>query len=719
MNFLGLSTRVAVGILGGGLVAGVAVAALTTPAPPRAGETATTTSATPAATTKTEATSPTAAEAKPAVAAPAAEPLATAKSKAELERDATLGALGVRLAAAHTKIHTAGDAASIDEAIAGAIKAAYPKNAGKRKLLTEAYAASGAGHFVRGGHLTGIGAAIVGRVHELEAHALDPKPYDVAGLDAVVGPLGGAEAEDAAADPFEEAVKELLRDPGPFDAARAQRRLEALETLPTTAEGTAAIDRVAERGVGATLRAADAAADVRVAQAVLQLALDFQLVRKAGPFDMRKAEEVFTDGKARKRLAEVVQGVFEAADGAAALKVIDPEHPQYPALLAAYARYREIEASGGCKELPKGWRISEGMKGKEVQRLQERLACEGYYKGEIDGVYEGASVEAMKVYQRHHELEDEGNAYGDTMKSLNIPISYRVKQLGLALQRLRESKVFKFGDVWLRVNIPAFELQLWDHGKIVQRNRVIVGTNRLDDDKAALTQGHLNRTKLFTTTLYEVIVNPTWILPSRVENGELKGKLAEDPEYLEKKNIKKVKLGNGNEVYVQGVGDDNVLGKVKFLLKGTNAIYLHDTDKRTLFRKQRRDFSHGCIRVDQAVEFARMILLRDGWDEKEVDRALGMKSTQRGMELHKPFDLVTEYVTVDVSDEGLPMFLTDVYGYDDDFYDEKLPPSVTARWGSPRLRPRWVPEVSKETVDKWRAAGTPAPRDYDPAKHGK
>lgn len=708
MNFLGLSARLAVGILAGGLVVGVAVAALTTGQPaPRADVAAAPQASGPqraAAMTPKEVASK--ARAKAQIAA------------AEVEKQATLGAITSRLLALHTQIHGASDAAAIDEALAAAIKAAYPKSVNKRKLLTEVYAAAGAGQFVRGGHLTPVGAALVGRVHELEAHALDPGPYDVAGLDAVTGALGGGEDAEAAGDPLEETVTAALRDAS-FDAARITRRLEALAALPAAEEAVALVDRVAARGVGATLRPDDIAADVRVAQAALQLALDFQLVRKAGPFDMRKAEEAFTDSKARKRLLEVMSGVFEAPDGAAALKILDPEHPEYAPLLTAYARYREIEAAGGCKELPKGWRINAGMKGKEVERLQERLACEGYYTGPIDGVYEGASVEAMKTYQRHHELPDEGNALSDTMKSLNIPMSYRVKQLALALQRLRESRVFKFGAVWLRVNIPAFELQLWDHGKVLERHRVIVGTNRLDDDKVALTQGHLNRTKLFTTTLYQIIVNPTWILPSRVENGELQGKLAEDPEYLDKKNIKKVKLGNGTEVYVQGIGDDNVLGKVKFLLKGTNAIYLHDTDKRNLFRQQRRDFSHGCIRVDQAVEFARTLLLRDGWDAAEVERALGLKSTQRGLDMHTPFDLVTEYVTVDVSDEGLPMFLTDIYGYDDAYYDGKLPPVVSTRWGSPRLRPRWVPEVSKQTVDAWRAAGTPAPRDYDPAKHGK
>jgi len=207
-------------------------------------------------------------------------------------------------------------------------------------------------------------------------------------------------------------------------------------------------------------------------------------------------------------------------------------------------------------------------------------------------------------------------------------------------------------------------------------------------------------------------VNPTWILPKRVEVGELKSSLEKDPGYLDKQNIKKVKLSSGTEVFIQGAGDGNVLGKVKFLLEASNAIYLHDTDKRYLFKNQRRDFSHGCIRVDGAIDFARWLLGRAGFSEEEVDRAFRQEVTQRGFELKRPIPLVTEYMTVDLIDEARPVFYGDIYGYDAAFFERRLPAKETERWGSPRLRPRWVPLVDEAVVKEWRAAGKPAPRDY-------
>jgi hypothetical protein len=88
------------------------------------------------------------------------------------------------------------------------------------------------------------------------------------------------------------------------------------------------------------------------------------------------------------------------------------------------------------------------------------------------------------------------------------------------------------------------------------------------------------------------------------------------------------------------------------------------------------------------------------------------------MKLKQPVPLITEYITVDISAEGLPVFLSDIYGYDKAYADGDLPPREYILWGQPRLRPRWVPRVPKEIVKRWRAEGKPAPRNYDPAKHG-
>ena len=143
-------------------------------------------------------------------------------------------------------------------------------------------------------------------------------------------------------------------------------------------------------------------------------------------------------------------------------------------------------------------------------------------------------------------------------------------------------------------------------------------------------------------------------------------------------------------------------------------LYRQYTDKKDLFKEERRDLSHGCIRVHKATQFAQFLLEKDGWDKKEVSRSIKAKTTQRGMKMKKEVDLITEYITVDVAEDGKPVFLTDIYKYDRDFYEKNLPPKVTDRWGSSVLRPRWVPKVPEHIVEDWRSRGQPAPHNYTP-----
>lgn len=468
---------------------------------------------------------------------------------------------------------------------------------------------------------------------------------------------------------------------------------------------------------GATDEASRAKLEAALGKAVVLLVLDYRFVRRSGPFRLRTARTLSERPPALKRIARVAVKMVTAETPEQVLAAIDPPHINYAAMVGAYKRYRDL-VDAECPRLLRSWKIRPGQRGQPVRLLQQRLQCEGFYDGPVNGIHDEATVRATKVYQRTHDLDDDGFAYGTTLRSMNVPLERRWKQIGLAMQRMRESDVWKMGDYYLVVNIPAFEVRAIENGEILARHKVIVGTNRLDDDKNALIQGHLNRTRLFTTRLNSVTINPDWILPARIARGELQGQIDKDPEYLAKHNIRQQTLPSGQTVYVQGFGEGNVLGKVKFLLEKSNAIYLHDTDKPGLFRHRRRDFSHGCMRVHEAVDFGRFVVTKDGYEAEEYDRALRLQRTQRGMKLTHPIDFMTEYVTVDIDAAGRPVFLTDVYKYDQAYFDGELPPLATVRWGDVRLRPRWVPLVPKREVDEWRRAGKSAPRNYNARSGG-
>lgn len=609
------------------------------------------------------------------------------------------------LEAAHRQTHASPEASASDKAVAAAVDEVFAKDKVGRRFAHEFYAAFGPSRFVKGGALTPLGKKTLALIGELERHALDPARYDRDGLAALNALGDGGDEGDSE---VRSIIRGLLLAPT-FDRAEVTERVAAMRELP---DPTLVIALASTGGAvaGSASSPADARLDAKVFQGFLELVLDFRFIKRAGPHTLRSREAVFD--RERKKLKDFIAELVSQPRGEGIERLIPP-HPQYDEMLGFYASYKGY-AAAGCEKLPANWRFRNGSKGEEVKKLQARLKCQGFYDGELDGRYEGATVEAVKSFQRHHDLPDEGTVLEETMKALNVSMDYRVKQIALVLQRMREARFDRMGEFFIRVNIPSFLLKVFENGEMIREHKVIVGTNRLDDDKVNHVQGHINRTKLLGTRLYEVIVNPTWILPKRVEEGELASSLDKDPDHLTKSNIKKVKLGSGTEVFVQGAGDGNVLGKVKFLLEESNAIYLHDTDKRHLFKKQRRDFSHGCMRVHEAIAFGKWLLAHDGWPESEVERAFAARSLQRGFKLKKPVHTVVEYMTVDVSSEGKPVFFADIYGYDSAFFNDKLPPFERTRWGSDRLRPRWVPLMDAAIVNEWKAKGKPAPRNLGP-----
>lgn len=588
------------------------------------------------------------------------------------------------------------------------------------ELRTEAHRTAGQGTFATEQGLTRLGQAVVERVNALPDHGIDTKEYGLPALNRQVEDFtsqvaGGAVKPPPAAGPAGRVLVDLLAAPR-FDRVAAGKLLEATAGEPTADHVEDIAERLADAGVSKSMSRAIDRLEASIGKALTLLVLDFRFIRRVGPFELRSAKKVARKKRSRAELlADLADLMRTSVDPGAALDRLAPRHPTYQPLMEVYAQYRGLAEAGGCAtDLDVGWKIRPGASGASVERVQKRLACEGYYDGPIDGTYGDALLAAVGDYQRHHELEDEGFVFEKTLRSMNVPMARRAEQIALALQRARESKAVELGDYYIRVNVPAFELQIVEENVVTGRQTTIVGTNRLDDDKVKLTQGHINRTKLFVTELYEVIANPDWILPRRVEKGELKAKLATDPDYLAKNNIIAQTLDNGTTVYIQRSGEGNVLGKVKFLLRESSAIFLHDTNDRSLFRHLRRDLSHGCIRVHKALSFAQWILEKDGWDAREVERSLGADTVQRGMKLKSPVPLVTEYATVDIAADGKPVFLTDIYGYDKAVEKGTLPPQVTARWGSAVLRPNWVPRVPEEVVNGWRAAGRHAPHNYEP-----
>ena len=209
--------------------------------------------------------------------------------------------------------------------------------------------------------------------------------------------------------------------------------------------------------------------------------------------------------------------------------------------------------------------------------------------------------------------------------------------------------------------------------KELRRYKVIVGNNRKEVDTERKIKGYLNRTKLWSSQIDDIIFNPSWIVPDRIATGEIASELKKDPQYLSKAGLQRHTRKDGSKTYVQKAGKQNALGRVKFILEGNDGIFLHDTDKRWLFKETIRAFSHGCMRVQKPLELAEWLSVRDqGTPHREIRKALASAS-EKGIGLKTPVPVHIEYNTVEADEKGNVLFLIDVYYYDRAVMKGELP----------------------------------------------
>ncbi|MFT7620870.1 MAG: murein L,D-transpeptidase YcbB/YkuD [Myxococcota bacterium] len=382
---------------------------------------------------------------------------------------------------------------------------------------------------------------------------------------------------------------------------------------------------------------------------------------------------------------------------AAAMVSYWPRHPFYAKARTAHKRYSGYDKDGSVPGWAVRGTVKRGSKGSKVIKLRQRLAAEGYYEGDMESSkFDPKLGEAVKRYQASHQLNVDGivrNSHGLaglTRTSLAVPMSQRARQLALSLQRWRESPSHKEGeDFYFRVNVPQFEVEVWDGDKQVRKHRIIVGNNKMEVDPDHGRKGHLNRTALISDDITTVVINPVWNIPARIKISEIMVEAAKDPEYLNKHGYRVRTVGDRQHIY-QEAGPGNALGRVKLLFPNKHSIYMHDTPKKRLFKRTVRAFSHGCMRLHDPMDMATFLLERqDLMTGTEVQRVLATKK-ERGIRLKPSVPIHIEYNTIAFEpDSDNPIFLNDVYRYDRAYYDGKLPLQPFER----------IPIVKTETPD--------------------
>jgi murein L,D-transpeptidase YcbB/YkuD len=355
-----------------------------------------------------------------------------------------------------------------------------------------------------------------------------------------------------------------------------------------------------------------------------------------------------------------------------------PQFQQYARLRTALSAYRALAADADVRApaLP-GTSVGPRAALPDVaslRRLLRATADLGDPGTSVPepGVYDGATAEAVARFQARHGLAPDGVIGAATRTALTTPFSARVRQIEMALERLRWVSDLDDGRRLIAVNIPMFRLWAWDRVPSDEAPAL---------DMAVVVGRALNhRTPVFVESLERVIVRPYWVVPHSIVVAEILPALARDPRYLDAHAFEIVERENGRPIISspenlarlragqvilrQRPGPSNALGLIKFLFPNADNVYMHATPQPELFARSRRDFSHGCIRVENPVGLATWVLQSvNGWTREAIEQAMAGSST-RTIELDRPITVVLFYTTAAVVTDGNVHFADDVYGQD-------------------------------------------------------
>lgn len=385
--------------------------------------------------------------------------------------------------------------------------------------------------------------------------------------------------------------------------------------------------------------------------------------------DPAKLSDISADEVALILAGEYLTEAANLANLEAALHDIAPPFQDYQRLLTGAAQYRELVRRGGWQpvDLPIGLKV--GSAGPRVVELKRRLAAEDYYSGDLQNEAFGDDLRrALLDYQDAHQLLLKGEITEETLDSLNVMAERRLAQILVTMQHWRDTRIGEdFSDQYIVVSVPDFHAELWDKGERISRFKTVVGRPRRfrDDSGEMQTEG---RTPLFSDELQYVVFNPYWNVPQSIWRTEYAQKIAEDPNWLIDKGFEIIQTSEGGQMLRQIPGPGNALGLVKFLFPNEHDVYLHDTNRRDLFGTHLRAYSHGCIRVEGALEFAALLTARDRGISLEAAtrfvREMGERKQEQWTTLKTYIPVHVEYFAVRGDDQGRTQFLSDIHRTD-------------------------------------------------------
>lgn len=337
-------------------------------------------------------------------------------------------------------------------------------------------------------------------------------------------------------------------------------------------------------------------------------------------------------------------------------------------------RYQAFADAGGWAPLPADLVVKPGASHPAIPALRKHLALVGDLPADATASdqLDAGLVAAVKAFQARHGLPETGLIGRQTVAALNVPAATRQRQLAASAARQLGSN-FPYGDRYVVVNIPSATVEAVDHGVVVRRYVAVVGK----PDKA---------TPRIEARITDVNLNPTWTLPVSIIKKEIIPKMRKDPGYLARERIRILGPGGvevdptaidwssekaANYTLRQDSGLDNSLGQVRIDMPNRQAVYMHDTPSKSLFAREVRFHSHGCVRVAQVKELAGWLLegtpgpngAGSTWGPIEIETSIATNE-RLDIKLPKQIPVTFVYLTGYATPDGRAHFRDDIYGID-------------------------------------------------------
>ncbi len=449
------------------------------------------------------------------------------------------------------------------------------------------------------------------------------------------------------------------------DAARRAALFSALSTARLHGLPEARYD-------AAGLKAQLATVKTERARGKMEAALSLAYIRYARDISSGILEPKQVDaGIVREILRPETKALMQAIASSvpeAALKALPPQVPQYAQLLRAKLDLEQVIARGGWGEALAAGKLSPGDTGARVIALRDRLQAMGYLGRSAAAQYDAEIERAVQLYQIDMGLPSDGVLGESTLNALNTAPEERLKSVLVALERLRWMRGQPMDDRYIWVNQPDFTVRIYDNHKMSFESVTVIGQNQGD-----------RRSPEFSDEMEVMVVNPSWNVPRSItvkeylpmmkRNAGAAGHIKIVDRNGREVPRGKVNFGAYSEKSFpysmrQAPSEGNALGLVKFLFPNPYNIYLHDTPSKSLFSKEVRAFSHGCIRVGKPFDLAYALLAKQSEDPQGAFQKLLDTGRETPIKLEKPVPVHLVYFTAWPTAKGRIEHRRDVYGRD-------------------------------------------------------